>query len=324
MLLAHIGGRGPQPITQLTKELDAPWLDLIDPTEEEVQIAAQLTGQNIPSRTDLEEIESSSRLYMEDDAVYLSTPLLRYLGESFFMSPVGFVLSKDRLVTIRFTQFSSFEEASRQISQSKHTVHAVECALILLEAIVDRLADILENLGTTIDSISHDIFQSERKKTLTRKGSQLQSLLKRIGRCGDTASAVRDSLAGLDRIVIFIGETRKKNLSDDQQARWATLNRDIASLNDFVSQKSTKIQFLLDALLGFVSIEQNGSVNILTAVSLSGILPTLIAGIYGMNFKNMPELQWHYGYIYSLILMLLSIVVPLLWFWYKWWFGNKL
>ncbi|QNT77748.1 CorA family divalent cation transporter [Entomobacter blattae] len=226
-------------------------------------------------------------------------------------------------LTIRFSNFTSFEEAARVVASSKKPLTAEDCMTVLVESIVDRLADILENLGRTIDTISHDIFQVG-PHSQGRKGNELKKMLKRIGRCGDVASAIRDSLAGLDRICNFITENGKRPLAPVLQGQWGIINRDITSLTDFVSQKNVKVQFLLDAILGFVSIEQNTSVNILTAVSLSGIIPTLIAGIYGMNFKNMPELQWAYGYYYCLGLIVASILLPLWWFWYKGWFGNKL
>ena len=96
--------------------------------------------------------------------------------------------------------------------------------------------------------------------------------------------------------------------------RLLTVRQDVASLSDYDAQLTNKVQFLLDATLGFINIEQNNGIKILTVVSVVGIPPTLIASMYGMNFKNMPELQWEYGYLYGIVMIVLSGVIPLLWF----------
>ncbi|NVN13637.1 CorA family divalent cation transporter, partial [Nguyenibacter vanlangensis] len=165
MFLAHPPGEPARTVTDAADFAGAAWLDLIDPTPEEQALAARLTGQRIPTREALEEIESSSRLFMEDDAVYLSTPLIRRTPDDFFVSPVGFVLMRDRLLTIRFTAFSAFETVARQIEDQKRAdgheaPTSDEIAIRLMEAVVDRLADILEHLGQALDVLSRDIFQA--------------------------------------------------------------------------------------------------------------------------------------------------------------------
>ncbi|GBQ28644.1 magnesium transporter CorA family protein [Gluconacetobacter azotocaptans] len=320
MFLAHRPGAPAQTITGEADAANTPWLDLLDPTPDEQALAARITGQRIPTRDDLEEIESSSRLFMEDEAVYLSTPLVRRMQDNFFVSPVGFILSRDRLLTIRFTAYSAFDLVARQIADRQDKLSGDEVSVLLMEAVVDRLADILEHLGQSLDTLSREVFRADQPSA--GKGDMiLRTLLRRVGRSGDLASSVRDSLLGMERIAIFVSENKKHDLSERLRARLATVARDIGSLNDFVSQTSNKVQFLLDATLGFISIEQNNGMKILTVVSFIGVAPTLVAGIYGMNFHDIPELGWRYGYWYSLALMAATVIVPLLWFWKRGWLG---
>ncbi|WP_041249710.1 magnesium transporter CorA family protein [Gluconacetobacter diazotrophicus] len=322
MFLAHRPGKPAQAVTGDADIAGAPWLDLVDPTPAEQALAARLTAQRIPTREDLEEIESSSRLFMEDDAVYLSTPLVRRMQDDFFISPVGFVLKRNRLLTVRFTAFSAFDVVAKQIAGRTDALSGDEVSVLLMEAVVDRLADILEHLGQALDTLSREVFQSDQPRRAVQADRTLRSLLQRVGRSGDLASSVRDSLLGMERIAIFVSENKKHDLSERLRGRLATVARDIGSLNDFVSQTSNKVQFLLDATLGFISIEQNNGMKILTVVSFIGVAPTLVAGIYGMNFHDIPELNWRYGYWYSLALMAATIVLPLLWFWHRGWLNR--
>jgi magnesium transporter len=322
MFLAHKPGDAARTVAGAADITNCPWLDLLDPTPDEQALAATLTGQRIPTRPDLEEIESSSRLFMEDDAVYLSTPLVRRMQEDFFISPVGFVLMRDRLLTVRFTEFSSFDVVAKQIATRHDHFSGDEVSVLLMEAVVDRLADILEHLGQALDTLSREVFQADQPRRAVQADHMLRSLLQRVGRSGDLASSVRDSLLGLERIAIFVSENKKHDLSEKLRGRLATVARDIGSLNDFVSQTANKVQFLLDATLGFISIEQNNGMKILTVVSFIGVAPTLVAGVYGMNFHDIPELGWRYGYWYALGLMAATVVLPLLWFWQRGWLAR--
>ncbi|WP_041247327.1 magnesium transporter CorA family protein [Komagataeibacter medellinensis] len=322
MFLAHRPGAPARTVSTAADGAGAAWLDLLNPTPEEEALAAEVTGLRIPTRSQLDEIESSSRLFMEGDAVYLSTPLVRKTPDDFFVSPVGFVLMHERLLTIRYTGFSAFDVVARQVAGQTTPLSANEAGILLLEAVVDRLADILEHLGQSLDGMSRDVFQSEQPGQ-AQAATLLRNMLRRVGRSGDLGSSVRDSLLGLERISIFLGENKRHDLSDRLQARLGTVERDIRSLNDFVSQTANKVQFLLDATLGFISIEQNNGMKILTVVSFIGVAPTLVAGIYGMNFHDIPELNWKYGYWYSLALMAATVVLPLLWFWRRGWLGKN-
>ena len=135
--------------------------------------------------------------------------------------------------------------------------------------------------------------------------------MKEISRAGDTLSGLRDSLLGLTRIAGYVPEVAKEWMTPALMPHFVTIRADLASLADYQTRLQDKAQFLLDATLGFINIDQNDIFRILTVVSVVGIPPTLIASIYGMNFKDMPELQWSHGYAYGLTVIALSALVPL-------------
>ena len=147
----------------------------------------------------------------------------------------------------------------------------------------------------------------------------LRATLVTLGRIGDLVSHVRESQVSAGRIVPYVETVAAAWLPKDIGPRFHTLQRDIASLNDFDTHLNDKLQFLLDATLGFINIAQNNVMKVLTVVSVAGVPPVLVAGIYGMNFKSMPELEWVWGYPYSLVLMLATTLIPLAIFRWRGW-----
>ena len=323
MFLAHAPGRAPVPIRDERDSELASWLDLIEPSDAEYTLAGQVSGLRIPTREQLDEIETSSRLQMENGVFYLSTPLVRRLDDQApLVTPIGFVLSADRLITIRYTAFKTFDVVAKRVSEQTGSCGADTTLILLIEAMVDRLADTLERLGLDLDGLSNRIFRA----TTRERGNvdqALRDLLSHVGRSGDLLSDVRESLMGLGRIALYVGENATHMPRGTAGAQLATIGRDISSLNDFVAQMNNKVQFLLDATLGFINIEQSNGIRLLTVVSFIGVPPTLIASIYGMNFKNIPELNWTYGYFYALGMMAATVIGPLLVFWRKGWLGTR-
>ena len=301
---------------------NAVWLDLMDPTDAERAAAERLTGLRVPSREDVAEIESSSRLYTENGVLYFSMPYA-FLGADgrSQSAPVGFVLSEKHLLSLRYAALPAIETFSERFAQAGHGTSA-EAFVGLAEAIVDRVADVLERVAGALDTLSRSTFGSEdgtQKHNIRRADRQLRGGLTAVGRCGDTLGNLRDSVLALGRIVAYALQARAEWDPPELRARLTTLRQDIASLNDYDQQLTAKVAFLLDAVLGFINIEQNNSVKVLTVVSVVGIPPTFVVGLYGMNFKTMPEYDWTYGYQYGWALILLSVVVPLVWFRIKGW-----
>ncbi len=322
MFLAHAAGRPPLAV-QDERETDLTgWLDLIEPTEAELELASRLTGLRLPRRADLEEIENSSRMSMEQDTFYLSMPLVRRVDDNTFVTPIGFVLSPDRLITIRYTDFSVFKTVARHIEQRDASCAADTVMVMLIEAMIDRLADLLERMGAELDRLSRHIFRGDRNRH-GKADKKLRSQLRHVGRTEGLVSDIRESLLGLGRIALYVVEHGGDALHATLRTRLNSCSRDIDSLNDYMSEVSNKIHFLLDATLGFINIEQNNGIRLLTVVSIVGIPPTFIASLYGMNFKVMPELNWTYGYYYALGLMALTVIAPMIWFWRRGWLGTQ-
>lgn len=290
------------------------WLDLIDPSDTERKLVEDITGLRVPSRHDLDEIESSSRLYREGGGLYLSTPLTRRREGNTAATPLGIVVSDRWLLTIRFADYPAFDTFAHAVESAGEPLGAHSLLVGLIEAIVDRLADVLEYVGADLGALSARIFGDKEDRRSRHLDQRLRSLLKGVGRTGDTVSMIRDSLLGLQRMVLFIGETIKAAEDTSLRARLKTLERDIRSLSDYDAQVTNKVQFLLDATLGFINIEQNNGIRVVTVASIIGIAPTLVASIYGMNFKNIPELNWSFGYYYALCVMAATVVLPLVWF----------
>jgi magnesium transporter len=299
---------------------DAVWIDLLEPTDEERARVEQALELRMPARSQLEEIESSSRAFIEKGALYLSTPVLEGSDcRNEVLTTVGFVLSKKSLVTLRFAQVAAFDAVQRSAEQEK--LGASEILLRLLEGIVDHTADALEHANTDLQAIASSTFHAEhpRKRQLKKASHDLNAALRMLGKLAERASRLRDTLLGVGRIATFGLEADGGHRFASGSASLEVVRRDVNSLSDYHAHLSGKIQFLLDATLGFINIQQNDIVKALTIASVVGVPPVLIVGIYGMNFKHMPELDWALGYPFALILLVLSALLPLGWFKWRGW-----
>jgi magnesium transporter len=298
------------------------WIDLLNPTDEEKATVARRTGIRVPSLDALSEIEASSRLAVDDGVIYLTTPVVAHGdGSDASLSSIGFILTKSFLVTVRFADLPAFNSVVDLVRHDDKVRNSSGVFIALLEAFVDVGADVLERLGGDLDKVSRSVFRGDptRRQHTVRSNRSLRRVLSTVGTVGDRLSLARDTLLGLGRIAQFVETLEQPWIAQDCKVRLGAIARDIVSLNDFEGHLSNKVQFLLDAVLGFISIEQNDLFKVLTIVSVVGIPPTLIAGIYGMNFKFMPELSWVWGYPFGLAAIALSAVIPLVWFKWKGW-----
>ena len=264
----------------------AVWIDLLSPTAEESERIHALTGLSIPAREELDEIETSSRLSTEGGAIYLSMPWITGIeaGEP-RASPIGFVLSPERLLTVRFEKDPSFERyLARFVARIEKRQGPAHVFVTLLELLSERVSDVLERIAEELDQVSASIFvttkASGRAKSEERR---LRDALVHVGRAGDLVSRLRDSLLGVGRIVPYAEDMAAEWMPADVLARLHTLGRDVASLSDYDRHLSNKVQFLLDATLGFISISQSNVIKVLTVVSVVFMPPTLFASIWGMN-----------------------------------------
>jgi magnesium transporter len=306
---------------------NAVWLDLFEPIAAETARVQAALGVALPTREEMREIEPSSRLYLENDASYMTAQVLSRADEPNPMSePLTFVLSRRALITLRYSDPRPVSTFATRICRQAATCNSAEDALVgLIEAFVDRIADILEKAGIDLDAVSRRIFATGADAR--RNGeNDLQMVLRALGRNDDLVSTTRESLLSLSRLIRFFGATLDANerldkkIARDLKARVKIVVRDIASLNEHASFESHKVNFLLDATLGMINIEQNRIIKLFSVAAVVFLPPTLVASIYGMNFEAMPELRWAYGYPMALVLMALSAVLPYLYFKRKGWF----
>jgi magnesium transporter len=300
---------------------DAVWLDLLNPTDAERAEVERVTQLRLPTQAEIDEIEWSSRVFVEHGTLYLSTPVPEGVEGLSERSPtLGFVLSAQWLVTLRFAPIAVVDRCLTSCAKAPPE-GPDDAFLRLLEAIVDHAADSLERAGAELQRISGSAFRSEGPHVarMASASGALHAALRNLGRMDEGLSHVRDTLLGVDRISAFTLDGDGQRHLVDSSSRLASVRADIVSLDDHQKHLSSKVQFLLDATLGFISIQQNEIVKALTIVSVVGVPPVLIAGIYGMNFKYMPELEWTYGYPLALALIVVSALVPIVGFKWRGW-----
>ncbi|MBP2292198.1 magnesium transporter CorA family protein [Azospirillum rugosum] len=319
---ARVGGRVVEQPLSLGEPLPAGtvWIDLLRPDEAERAHVGAATGCDLPTREEMKEIEASSQLYMEGDAVYLTSSVIARADTPHpEQGEITFVLTPRHMITVRFTEPRSVATfAARTMRQPELLASAEDALLGILDAVIDRVADVLELIGGRIDGLSTRIFTESLDSNgfgqAAKKPDELQDVLRGIGRAGDLTHKVRDSLAGLDRLVAFLTSVSAGRLTKEQKAALKTLSRDLRSLNEHAGFLAHEANFLLDATLGLINIEQNAIIKIFSVVAVALMPPTLIASAYGMNFHHMPELDWDFGYPMAIVMMVLSAVVPLWYF----------
>jgi magnesium transporter len=297
---------------------EAVWIDLVNPGGGEDKLIEHLVGIAVPTHEEMQEIEVSSRLYVENAARYMTATLMSQSDTATpKTTPVTFILAGKRLITVRYDEPRPFAIVRHKLGRwCSPSVTGETVLMDLLDAVIDRAADILEKIGVEVDQVSQKIFQSRRSRAPTFYNSVLHT----IGRKGDLTSKVRESLVSIGRLVLFLShEAEGLRWPKDMRAQLTSMQRDVVSLTDHASYLTNNITFLLDAMVGVVTIEQNNIIKIFSVVAVVLMPPTLVASIYGMNFKHMPELEWLAGYPFALGLMLVAAVVPLIYFkWRKW------
>ncbi len=294
------------------------WIDLDRPTKEEEGAVERQLGLDLPTADEMLDIEPSSRLYKENGALYLTANVVwRADSEAPETAPVTFVLKDDTLVTIRYSDPRAFEAFAAYAARHSDACRSGRHALIgLVEAIVDRAAEVLERSGREVDAISREIFRMKDAQAKGRGGSTpaLRTLLARIALNQNLVTKVRDSLVSLGRLVSFFTAAQEAKPDRDLREHARSLARDIQSLSDHSSYISNNTSFLLDASLGLINLEQNEIIKIFSVAAVMFLPPTLVASIYGMNFDFMPELRWPLGYPFAIVLMIASAAIPFYYF----------
>ncbi len=290
---------------------DAIWVDIREPEEDEARAVEEALGFKLPNRAVMEEIEVSSRLYQEGSASYMTaTVIARSESDRPQSVPITFVLVGKKLVTVRYADPLPFRQFAGQVERLNHIFTGEDVLAGLLDAIVDRIADILESVQQELDKLSARIFAKDR----ARGDVDFNDVLRIVGQAQGLTMRTNESLLTIGRVLTFVSRPGETKLDKTTARLFKTVSRDVSSLSDHASYLSNNITFLLDATLGMINIEQTGIIKIFSVAAVVFLPPTLIASIYGMNFKFMPELDWLAGYPLSLVLMVVSSILPYLYF----------
>jgi magnesium transporter len=298
------------------------WIDLFQPTPQEERIVERLIGVELPTREEQQEIEASSRLYREGEALFLTASFMygSETGEP-GSAAITFVLTAQTLVTVRYATPKAFGMFAARAQKNPTMIATSDGVMLgLFEHVVDRLADILERVGAEMDRRSHAAFKlANSRETASAKDAALKDALIALGQVGETTARATETLVGLSRILAFIAVEKETAIRKENKARIKTLARDVRGLQEHAHFLNEKATFLLDAVLGLINIEQTAVIKTFSVVAVALMPPTLIASIYGMNFQYMPELEWGIGYPLALAMMVASAVLPVMYFRRKGW-----
>ena len=283
---------------------DAVWVDIAEPTAEVRANIMRMYGVHLPDSEDMQEIEATARFFKDDDGLHIHSFFLDDFEDTPVNVTVACVLKDNRLFTIHeqeLTTIRLFRLRARR--QSDLLGDATAILLSLFATKVDRLADVLESVYTSLELAS--------EKVLRQSDKDLQLLLADIAKYEDISGKARLSLLDTQRALSFI--LRNMRLDEEKVEQIRDVLRDVESLLPHTSFLFDKVNFLMDAIQGFINIEQNKITKIFSIAAVVFMPPTLIASIYGMNFKLMPELTWSVGYPLAIVLMILSAISP---YWY--------
>ncbi|MDJ0390046.1 magnesium transporter CorA family protein [Roseomonas sp. E05] len=302
----------------------AVWIDLLAPTRAEEQAVQAALNLEIPTREEMQEIESSSRLYKEEVALFLTANFLYGVDQGEYGSTaITFVLAENNVVTVRYATPKAFTAFASRAMRTPSLLQSPDGVMLgLFEQVVDRLADVLERVGADMDRASRAAFRNARRPAKVKvkaRDAEMKDVLIALGEVGEVTSRANETLLGLSRILTFVGAEKSTAVRKENKTGIKTLMRDVRSLVEHAAFLNNKANFLLDAVLGIINIDQNGIIKTFTVASVALMPPTLLASIYGMNFAHMPELQWHLGYPLALLVMVVSAILPVFYFKRKGW-----
>lgn len=296
------------------------WIDLDHPTADEIALVEKQFSIEIPSAEDMREIEISSRLYQLGEAHVMTTSIIYDIeSQNPLNAEITFLLLPSVLITTRFATPRSFPTyAGRAATGDIPCDTPAAVAVGLLDSIVEREADLIERLQSQSETVSRQIF--ELKGHQYTRARRYAVALKDIGRVSNIASRTRESLVSLNRLLTYFHSiNQQKSVSAKVRQRIKTVLKDVQSLTAHVDHLAARQTFLMDATVGLVSIEQNQIIKLFSVVAVMLMPPTLIASIYGMNFRHMPELDFPWAYPVVLVLMVVSAIVPFVYFRRKGW-----
>jgi len=289
---------------------DAIWIDLVNPTEEEIKSVESLSEISLPRIQETEELEASSHYEIYPTGFQINCSFLHKLEETFSNINVAFLCNDKCLISLCAREIPAIRLLQKRWQKSSECKSdSLSIVVALLETKIDELADLLENGYLSIEKISHQIFG--------RANANLEETIDYLSRQDDLNGKIRLCLMDGQRDLNFL--LRRIQLTGDNLKNSNDMLEDIKTLLTHNTFLSERIDFLLNAALGFINIEQNKIIKIFSIAAVVLMPPTVIASIYGMNFHFMPELSWPWGYPLSLLLMILAGISPYIYFKSKGW-----
>ncbi|MDM7274103.1 magnesium/cobalt transporter CorA [Sulfurihydrogenibium azorense] len=281
------------------------WIDVYNPSQEEINWVVENFNIEFPSIQEREDIEISSRYWEEEDSVTINTFFLIREGENAFNETVSFIIKNNYIITVRYRELKTFSEFARRLltnpSVYKTGYHVFSS---ILEIKIASDSDVLENVSKEISKLGKVVSSGNLDVT--------ETVFESISYYEDLNMTIRESLIDKQRVLSSLLKSYK--LPPDVREEIRILIKDVNSLIDYTKFNFERLNYLQNTFLGLLNIEQNKVIKIFTVIATIFIPPTLIASIYGMNFENIPELHWKYGYYFSLLLMVLTATVPLYFF----------
>lgn len=296
------------------------WIDLISPSPEEDTFLQQQLGIQIPTRAEAREIEASNRVYQENGAHYMVAYVMFNIEQVHpGSSNVTFILTGNRVITVRYVEPKAFPFFVTRVERGEATCNAGPSIMVgILETMLHRTADLIERIQDDVDRMARELFEINGAKRKHRLSHSVY--LRGTGRDADIVARAQESAVSIERVLAYFANAAKERGDDPHVLeRIASARTDIVSLNENMKFLQGRTSFLLDATLGMISTEQNQIIKLFSVMAVMLMPPTLIASIYGMNFKHMPELEWAYGYPFTVGLMFVSGLIPFIYFRSKGW-----
>ncbi len=299
---------------------DILWIDMVQPTIKEQKAVENFMEISLQTKQQVEEIESTSKYSEHENAIISNSNFFVPTGESFEVEPVSFILSNEGvLVSVRQAEMRTFREAEKRLQMNYRSFSTGYHILIsLLEVRIDFDADLVEMVGRQVSALS---------KTITKEDSIDKDILLRLSTLQERTMVLRENI--FDRQRILSGILRSERFPNDIYPRLQLMIKDVNSLISHTDFSFQRLDYIQDSALGLINIEQNEVVKIFSVAAVVFMPATLVASVYGMNFRVMPELEWVYtlpngwdlplGYIFAIGLMILASGLTMGYFRYKKW-----
>ena len=295
------------------------WIDLINPTIEEDRKVQEFVGAPVPTKADPDFTELPEAHYSENGVRYLHALFISEPEDTPDVTGVTFVIAPTALVTVRYHPVETFDLFSQKLC--KTPVRALSpdvVALGLINTSLNRIARALSKAGESLDRIASAVFRT--KGDQSRRNQVYSETLDALGRENEKISNLRESMVSVERLLLFLmSEGRPENTAKSVREVSKTALRDLQTMGQDASFKAQMVHFLPDSTLGRINLLQNEIIKLFSVLAVIFMPPTVIASIYGMNFKGMPELEWRWGYPLAIMLMTCAAILPYMLFrWKKW------